>query len=225
MESKNKLRRQRSKSPMIVFGVMMFLILLTASMYVTYVVLDYQNVNQIEQLSKDDFLPIFNTLTAPTGSLEITGSLVMEILKLQVTKLWWLYLLFVFVLFLAATSNTKDDFHGMEQGSARWADKYDEKQFKDQTGIPIGTGFYVTITNPKHKYYVTHNLNEIIIGGSGARKTFGKISPDIMQMTGSYVMTDPKGELYKSHVPLHVDGIGYAPEHGTGCRCVPLENR
>ena len=107
MESKNKLRRQRSKSPMIVFGVMMFLILLAASMYVTYVVLDYQNVNQIEQLSKDDFLPIFNTLTAPTGSLEITGSLVMEILKLQVTKLWWLYLLFVFVLFLAATSNTR----------------------------------------------------------------------------------------------------------------------
>lgn len=199
MESKNKLRRKRSKSPMIVFGVMMFLILLAASMYVTYVVLDYQNVNQIEQLSKDDFLPIFNTLTAPTGSLEITGSLVMEILKLQVTKLWWLYLLFIFVLFLAATSNTKDDFHGMEQGSARWADKYDEKQFKDQTGIPIGTGFYVTITNPKHKYYVTHNLNEIIIGGSGARKTFGKISPDIMQMTGSYVVTDPKGELYKSH--------------------------
>lgn len=47
------------------------------------------------------------------------------------------------------------------------------------------------------KYYQPHNLNEIIIGGSGAGKSFRKIKPDIMQMFGSYVVTDPSGEIYR----------------------------
>lgn len=49
----------------------------------------------------------------------------------------------------------------------------------------------------KSKYYQPHNLNEIIIGGSGAGKSFRKIKPDIMQMFGSYVVTDPSGEIYR----------------------------
>lgn len=42
-----------------------------------------------------------------------------------------------------------------------------------------------------------HNLNDniLIIGGSGCGKTFRFAKPNIMQMTGSYVITDPKGEI------------------------------
>ena len=36
-----------------------------------------------------------------------------------------------------------------------------------------------------------------MIGGSGAGKTLRKIKADILQMLGSYVITDPKGELYR----------------------------
>lgn len=179
------MRRERSKLPVIIFLVTLFLLLLAACLYLTYVALDYMHANHITQLTMNDALKIAEVIKAPIGSLPVTGTLIIELFKLQVTKLWWVYLLAVFLVFIAATSNTKDEFHGMEQGSARWADKYEQKLFQDKTGIPIGNNLYVTITNPKNKYYVPHNLNECVIGGSGARKSFGKISPDIMQMTGS----------------------------------------
>ena len=221
MSNKNKMRRERSKLPVIIFLVILFLLLLAACLYLTYVALDYMHANHITQLTMNDALKIAEVIKAPIGSLPVTGTLIIELFKLQVTKLWWVYLLAVFLVFIAATSNTKDEFHGMEQGSARWADKYEQKLFQDKTGIPIGNNLYVTITNPKNKYYVPHNLNECVIGGSGARKSFGKISPDIMQMTGSYVVTDPKGELYRNHAKnllangykirvLNLDDINYS---------------
>lgn len=37
------------------------------------------------------------------------------------------------------------------------------------------------------------NNNIFCIGGSGAGKTFRFVKPNIMQMTGSYIITDPKG--------------------------------
>lgn len=39
------------------------------------------------------------------------------------------------------------------------------------------------------------NNNMIIVGGSGAGKTFRFARPILRQMTGSYICTDPKGEL------------------------------
>lgn len=41
------------------------------------------------------------------------------------------------------------------------------------------------------------NNNIVVIGGSGAGKTYRFVKPQLMQMTGSYIITDPKGELYR----------------------------
>lgn len=42
------------------------------------------------------------------------------------------------------------------------------------------------------------NNNRLIIGGSGAGKTFKFVKPNILQMVGTYICTDPKGELKRS---------------------------
>lgn len=42
------------------------------------------------------------------------------------------------------------------------------------------------------------NNNVLIIGGSGTKKTYGFIKPNILQMNGSYVVTDPSGEIVRS---------------------------
>jgi type IV secretion system protein VirD4 len=115
----------------------------------------------------------------------------------QVTKLWYVYAGIATSMFLFATSQTPNDYKGMEHGSASFADKYAEKEFTDGTGIPIADNFYATIKRPKGIYYSPHNLNETVIGSSGTGKSFHKIKPDIMQMYGSYVVIDPKGELYR----------------------------
>ena len=42
------------------------------------------------------------------------------------------------------------------------------------------------------------NNNMLIIGGSGAGKTFYEVKPNLMQMNSSYIITDPKGEILRS---------------------------
>ena len=84
---------------------------------------------------------------------------------MQVRDIWWVYVGIALAIFLMMTSRNPNDYRGMEHGSARWADKYDERMFTDKTGIPCGDNFYVTVENPEHKFYSSHNLNEIVIGG------------------------------------------------------------
>lgn len=42
------------------------------------------------------------------------------------------------------------------------------------------------------------NNNMLIIGGSGAGKTFYEVKPNLMQMNSSFIITDPKGEILRS---------------------------
>lgn len=39
------------------------------------------------------------------------------------------------------------------------------------------------------------NLNYLVIGGSGAGKTLFLVKPNLMQLTSSFIVTDPKGEI------------------------------
>ena len=41
------------------------------------------------------------------------------------------------------------------------------------------------------------NKNVLVIGGSGSGKTRFWLKPNLMQMHSSYVVTDPKGLIYK----------------------------
>ena len=43
------------------------------------------------------------------------------------------------------------------------------------------------------------NLNVLVIGGSGAGKSFFYIAPNIMQFNANYVVTDPSGELLRDY--------------------------
>lgn len=106
-------------------------------------------------------------------------------------SIWYVHLMLIAVIVLEFQKF--GDFKGVEYGSGSWATKKDLQQFKnpDHT-IPLAKGMYV---DPQDSTIA--NLNELVIGGSGSRKTYGKIKPEIMQLLGSYIVTDPKGELYR----------------------------
>lgn len=195
---KNKLRRGRNVKVLIYIGVIFFLLLLVFGLVAAYIIIDYEYVtgNKVT-FSIEGLQSFFGYISAPQLKAPINLSNILLCFKYQATKLWWLYATVAFIVFLMMTSNTRDEYRGMEHGSASWADKYAEKEFKDKTGIPIGLDTYVSITNANKKSYIPHNLNEALIGGPGAGKSFRKIKVDIMQMIGSYVVTDPKGELYR----------------------------
>ena len=186
--SQNILRRQVNvKTYIIMFSILFFLLFLLVS-YFGYRVLNYEYVHgSVNELSgyilaasdSSPFqLPFFNALG---------GILLFHV------KVWWVYLSTACIVFIFMTSRNRNDFKNMEHGSARWANKEEIKRFqKDKTGIPLAKDTYLPL---KSNYAA--NLNEVVIGGSGAGKSFRKAKPDIIQMNGSYVITDPKGELYR----------------------------
>ncbi|MDD6490549.1 MAG: type IV secretory system conjugative DNA transfer family protein [Clostridia bacterium] len=202
-ENRNMLRGSKSKAPVIYTVFILSLMGFAFILYATYAYLGYIRLNNITEPGISDILDAMGTLFKPESlQLPITFEVIQEVLIMQVRDVWWVYVGIALAVFLMITSRNPNDYRGMEHGSAKWADKYDEKMFTDKTGIPCGDNFYVTVENPKHKFYSSHNLNEIVIGGSGAGKSFRKIKPDIMQMTGSYVVTDPSGELYRDCAKL-----------------------
>lgn len=47
---------------------------------------------------------------------------------------------------------------------------------------------------PKQPKYA-RNKNVLVIGGSGSGKTRFFVKPNLMQMNGSYCVTDPNGQI------------------------------
>lgn len=61
------------------------------------------------------------------------------------------------------------------------------------------------------------NNNILIVGGSGSGKTFRFVKPQIMQMFGSYIITDPKGEIFR-------DTSGFLRNNGYSVKVLNLLN-
>jgi type IV secretion system protein VirD4 len=189
--NENILRQHRSKKPIIItFAVMIFILFLLVS-YGYYAFLDYEYVNGEVSEFAEYFIAISH-MTSCSFTLPFTFQTVIEILKFQLS-IWYIYIAVLICIFIYMTSRSRNDFKNMEHGSARWANKYEIKQLqKDTKGIPLAKDTYLPLDSD-----IAANLNEVVIGGSGAGKSFRKIKPDILQLNGSYVVTDPKGELYR----------------------------
>ena len=57
-------------------------------------------------------------------------------------------------------------------------------------------------------YETKLNNNVLVVGTSGAGKTRSIVKPNILKATGSYIVSDPKGNLYKSMKP-YLESQGY----------------
>lgn len=87
---------------------------------------------------------------------------------------------------------------GAEYGTARWGSIYELNQAYRNTkdaeqnliltqNVRMGTDVY------RHR----HNLNVMVIGGSGSGKTRYYVKPNLMQCACSYIILDPKGEILR----------------------------
>lgn len=54
-------------------------------------------------------------------------------------------------------------------------------------------------TYPLDDFQTKLNNNVLVVGGSGCGKTRNIVIPNILQAVGSYVVSDPKGDLYKKY--------------------------
>lgn len=89
---------------------------------------------------------------------------------------------------------TSSEYETIEHGSAGWAENGEEYQVLSKTdGFILAEKHYLPVI-PKPPE--AKNGNILVIGGSGSGKSASFAIPNALQMLGSYIFTDPKGELY-----------------------------
>lgn len=118
--------------------------------------------------------------------------------------------------FIIIATRIEHPFAGEEYGVAKWGNAKDfTKEFANHDeknevevvtgdvvipgGLKVNTknywlaeGVYVSIDNVK-----TSNLNMLVVGPPGSGKSFRLARPMLSQLCGNFLVTDPKGELYK----------------------------
>lgn len=94
--------------------------------------------------------------------------------------------------------NRKKYRKGIEYGSARWGGAKDIAPLINpifHRNVLLTATERMTIDRIEDKRYRNINQNILVIGGSGSGKTRYFITPAIMNMNASYVVSDPKGTL------------------------------
>lgn len=102
------------------------------------------------------------------------------------------------LLYLCKSFNSKKMRKGIEHGSSRWATMGELKELTDKNplnNIVLSQKLHISINT---KLQSRNNNHVLVIGGAGTGKTWRFLKPNLMQMYGSYVVTDPKGEILRS---------------------------
>lgn len=104
------------------------------------------------------------------------------------------FFMLIYIFGISMYESTKKNYRRKEeQGSAKWGDaksinkKYKQKPQCDNKILTKNVA--IGLDGKKHK----RNLNVLVVGGSGAGKTFTFCKPNLMQCGNtSYVVLDPK---------------------------------
>lgn len=123
-------------------------------------------------------------------------------------KVSGIVLLIYIMMILVYITDDRKYMHGKEYGSAQWADpKTVCRDLEDK--IPKNNKIFSQNIKTSIDARVTElNNNTLIIGGSGAGKTYRMVKPNLMEANSTYIITDPKGEILRSCGQYFTD-IGY----------------
>ena len=95
----------------------------------------------------------------------------------------------------------KHEYSDIEHGSSDWSEHGEQYQIlSNKEGIILAENNYLPVDK-------RGNVNVLVVGGSGSGKSASYSIPNAYQLLGSYVFTDPKGELYDKTA-------GYFKENG-----------
>ena len=105
----------------------------------------------------------------------------------------------------------KTEYDTIEHGSSDWCENGEQYQVLDpKKGIILAEKNYLPVGK-------RGNINVLVVGGSGSGKSASYVVPNAYQLLGSYVFTDPKGELYDKTA-------GYYKAHGYEIKVLNLVN-
>lgn len=122
------------------------------------------------------------------GMLKISG--INYILKTYLNTLIILFGIYLFSIF--KNSESKDEYEDIEHGSSDWADDREiYSKFTTKKGIILAEKIAIDMDTK-----IKGNKNVLVVGNSGSGKSAGFVKPNVTEDLGSFVFTDPKGELF-----------------------------
>ncbi len=196
--NKNDATRKKLKKvmPVIIGGIVADVLLSFYIIHVGIIGLLYPTLEFAERLSEG----AWDMLKHPFNLTPFPGSVVPILLLMP------LCIFLIVYLTLQGMRRYAHFDNDTVQGEAKWDDNLED--FNKHRNEPYG----VARNDGKHNLIISQNvrlgydnektrrnLNMFIVGGSGAGKSYGVVRPNIMQMAGSMVITDPSGELYSLH--------------------------
>ena len=129
----------------------------------------------------------------------------------------------IYLLGILLYESTRKNYRRREEnGSAKWGDagKINKKYKQPNNYNKILTkNVSIGLNGKKHR----RNVNVLVIGGSGAGKTFSYCKPNVMQCSSSYVILDPKGEILRQKCIKKNGNIRYANKNA--CRHCKNRNK
>lgn len=103
---------------------------------------------------------------------------------------------------------TKNYRTGEEHGSATWAKPHEITKYTNRKDPQANLKFTATESLSLDSHVTKRNLNAFVIGSSGSGKSRFFVMPNLHQANTSFVITDPKGELYAQCAP-YLESKGY----------------
>ena len=138
------------------------------------------------------FITQFGTLiTKPFSALAycISGKNGYLATFLATSKYYFGLMIFIFLIGLIKAI-PKSEYDDIEHGSSDWSENGEQyRVLSKDSGIVLAEKNYLPVDKKG-------NVNVLVVGGSGAGKSASYVIPNAFQLLGSYVFTDPKGELY-----------------------------
>ena len=127
------------------------------------------------------------------------------------TLLYFTIFYIIFAIIGLFRSKPKSEYTDIEHGSSDWSEGGEQyRVLSKHKGILLARDNYLPVDK-------RGNINVLVVGGSGSGKSASYSIPNAYQMLGSYVFTDPKGELYDKTA-------GYLKKNGYEIKVLNLVN-
>ena len=189
---------KKGKTTIIVAGILW---LLLAIVFIMPWTCGIYTKTLLGEFNMDSFLTVFMSAVTNPGkgfkTLAERGIILNYIKNLFGFSLFYIIVV-VIGIFKMMPKHRYDD---IEHGSSDWSENGEQyKVLSKKSGIILAEHNYLPLDK-------RGNVNVLVVGGSGSGKSASYSIPNAYQMLGSYVFTDPKGELYDRTA-------GYLKEHG-----------
>ncbi len=176
---------RRNKKYFIIFGILWLFVAIVLIVPITTGI----NVTSVEKDMGAGIAEFVNTMKNPFAGI---GEIISNNLGGLYFKNLGIFSIIFAIFFIVgvARSAPKNEYTDFEHGSSDWSKNGEQYTIlSNKKGIILAEDNYLPVDK-------RGNVNVLVVGGSGSGKSASYSIPNAFQLLGSYVFTDPKGELY-----------------------------